>query len=153
LNRVRIGIVVSEFNNGITFQMLEKAKKHIQKVNADTRYICYVPGSFDMPLIIEELLKKKDVDAIVTLGTVIKGETRHDDIVAENAARLIADLSLKHGKPIALGISGPDISIEQAEDRVEIVSIRAANAAINMAKRIKKLKETSSSGKTVIITG
>ena len=137
----------------LLFQMLEKARKHIQKVNADMRYICYVPGSFDMPLIIEELLKKKDVDAIVTLGTVIKGETRHDDIVAENAGRLIADLSLKHGKPIALGISGPDISIEQAEDRVEIVSIRAVNAAINMAKRIKKLKETSSSGKTVTITG
>ena len=152
MNKIRIGIVVSEFNSDITFQMLDKAKDQAQKVKADIRYVCYVPGSFDMPLIIEELLKKKDVDAAVTLGAVIKGETRHDDIVAENAARLIADLSLKHGKPVALGITGPDVTIEQAKNRVEVVPLHAVNAAVNMAIRIKKLKkERSSKGKVIII--
>ena len=121
--------------------MFDTAKSQAQKVNADIKYVCYVPGSFDMPLILEELLKKRDVDAVVTLGAVIKGETRHDEIVAENAARLIADLSLKHGKPVALGITGPNITIEQARNRVRVVPIRAVNAAVNMAIRIKRLKK------------
>ena len=124
--------------------MLNKAKDQAQKIKADIRYICFAPGSFDMPLLIEELLKKNDVDAAVTLGAVIKGETSHDDIVAENAARLIADLSLKYGKPIGLGITGPDMTLEQAKDRIDIVPLRAVNAAVNMAMRIKKLKEVKS---------
>ena len=153
MNKIKIAIVVSEFNRSITFQMLAAAKSQAQKVNADIRYVCYVPGSFDMPLILEELLKKRDVDAVVTLGAVIKGETRHDEIVAENAARLIADLSLKHGKPVALGITGPNITIEQARNRVRLVPLRAVNAAVNMAIRIKKLKKEnqSSRGKARII--
>lgn len=152
MNKIKIAIVVSEFNRSITFQMLAAAKSQAQKVNADIRYVCYVPGSFDMPLILEELLKKRDVDAVVTLGAVIKGETRHDEIVAENAARLIADLSLKHGKPVALGITGPNITIEQARNRVRLVPLRAVNAAVNMAIRIKKLKKNQSSrGKATII--
>jgi 6,7-dimethyl-8-ribityllumazine synthase len=144
LDKIRIAIIVSEFNSDITFQMLDKAKDHAQKIKADVRYICFAPGSFDMPLLIEELLKKNDVDAAVTLGAVIKGETSHDDIVAENAARLIADLSLKYGKPIGLGITGPDMTLEQAKDRIDIVPLRAVNAAVNMVIRIKKLKEVRS---------
>lgn len=144
MDKIRIAIIVSEFNSDITFQMLNKAKDHAQKIKADVRYICFAPGSFDMPLLIEELLKKNDVDAAVTLGAVIKGETSHDDIVAENAARLIADLSLKYGKPIGLGITGPDMTLEQAKDRIDIVPLRAVNAAVNMAMRIKKLKEIRS---------
>ena len=124
--------------------MLNKAKDQAQKIKADVRYICFAPGSFDMPLLIEEILKKKDVDAAVTLGAIIKGETSHDDIIAENAARLIADLSLKYGKPIGLGITGPDMTLEQAKDRIDIVPVRAVNAAVNMAMRIKKLKEVRS---------
>jgi 6,7-dimethyl-8-ribityllumazine synthase len=144
LDKIRIAIIVSEFNSDITFQMLDKAKDHAQKIKADVRYICFAPGSFDMPLLIEELLKKNDVDAAVTLGAVIKGETSHDDIVAQNAARLIADLSLKYGKPIGLGITGPDMTLEQAKDRIDIVPLRAVNAAVNMVIRIKKLKEVRS---------
>ena len=144
MNKIRIAIIVSEFNSDITFQMLNKAKDQAQKIKADVRYICFAPGSFDMPLLIEELLKKNDVDAAVTLGAVIKGETSHDDIVAENAARLIADLSLKYGKPIGLGITGPNMTLEQAKDRIDIVPLRAVNAAVNMAMRIKKLKEVRS---------
>src|ERR671915_1018916 len=139
-----LAIVVSEFNSEITFKMLEDALEHAANVSSKVSYIMYVPGTFDMPLAVERLLRKKNVDAVVTLGAVIKGDTRHDDIVAENAARLIADLSLKYGKPIGLGITGPDMTLEQAKDRIDIVPLRAVNAAVNMAMRIKKLKEVRS---------
>jgi 6,7-dimethyl-8-ribityllumazine synthase len=141
LNRIRVAIVVSEFNSEITFQMLDMAINHAQKQKVELRYVCYVPGSFDMPLMIEELLKRKDIDAAITIGAIIKGETRHDNIVAENAARLIADLSLKYTKPVSLGISGPDMTIEQAKDRIEIVPTRAVNAAVSMVKRVRMLRK------------
>jgi 6,7-dimethyl-8-ribityllumazine synthase len=141
LDKVRIGVVVSEFNREITFPMLGNAKKQAKKMDAIITYVCYVPGSYDMPVIVQELLKKKDVDAAVTLGAVIKGETNHDEIVAENAARLIADLSVKHSKPVALGITGPNMSFKQAKDRSEIVPVRAVISAVSMATRIKKIRE------------
>jgi 6,7-dimethyl-8-ribityllumazine synthase len=144
LGKVRIGVVVSEFNREITFPMLGYAKKQAKKMDAIITYVCYVPGSYDMPVIVQELLKKKDVDAAVTLGAVIKGETNHDEIVAENAARLIADLSVKHSKPVSLGITGPKMSFKQAKDRSEIVPIRAVISAVNMATRIKKIREENS---------
>jgi len=147
---IRLAIVVSEFNGEITLKMLEHARSQAEKLGAKAGYVLYVPGTFDMPLAVERLLKKKNVDAVVTLGAVIKGDTRHDDIVAENAARLIADLSLKHGKPVALGITGPGMTIDQARERAQLVPVRAVNAAVNMVLRLRKLQKAASGG-TVII--
>ena len=130
--------------------MLERAKSQADRVGAKAGYVLYVPGTFDMPLAVERLLKKKNVDAVVTLGAVIKGDTRHDDIVAENAARLIADLSLKHDKPVALGITGPGMTIDQARERAQLVPVRAVNAAVSMVLRLRKLQKAASGGTVVI---
>jgi 6,7-dimethyl-8-ribityllumazine synthase len=145
-----LAIVVSEFNREITFRMLEKAKEQAARVGARVSYVFYVPGAFDMPLAVERLLKKRGVDAVVTLGAVIKGDTRHDDIVAENASRLLADLSLKYGKPVALGITGPGMTVEQARERQELVPVRAVNAAANMAARLGRLEKSVARGTVVI---
>ena len=146
----RLAIVVSEFNSEITSKMLERARNHADEVGAKVSYVFYVPGTFDMPLAVERLLKKKNVDAVVTLGAVIKGETRHDDIVAENAARLIADLSLKFGKPVALGVLGPGMTVEQARERADLMPVRAVNAAVNMVARLGKLQKAVERGTVVI---
>jgi len=141
LEKTRLGIIVAEFNSRITMEMLEVAKAQVELRNAAIRYICFVPGTFDMPLTIEELIKKKDVDAIVTLGCVIKGETGHDRVVANTAAKFIAELSVKHHKPVSLGISGPDMTVQQACNRIVTVSTRAVDAAVNMVARLKKLRD------------
>ena len=148
--KVRLGFVVSEFNNDITSRMLERAKSHAGSLGAYVKYVCYVPGTFDMPLMIENLLKRNDIDAVVTLGAVIKGETKHDEIIATNASRLIADLSLKYGKPVTLGISGPNMSKVQAKDRINAVSTRAVSAAVKMVSRIKQLRVARSKSTRVI---
>ncbi len=150
--KIQLAIVVSEFNSEITNVMLEEAKVHSAKMDSNISYICYVPGTFDMPLIISHLLQDKTIDAIVTLGAVIKGDTDHDIIIAENTARLISDLSLQYKKPITLGISGPNMTIEQAWERAKIVPIRAVNAAISMVTRIKKLNAIGhNQNETIII--
>jgi 6,7-dimethyl-8-ribityllumazine synthase len=141
LDKIRIAIVVSEFNKEITYKMSDLAKENIYKQNDVTlSYECYVPGCYDMPLIINELLKRRDVDAVITLGAIIKGETKHDELIANSVAKSFIDLSLKYRKPVILGISGPDMTLQQARDRVEIISSRTVIAAVNMARRLKKLK-------------
>jgi 6,7-dimethyl-8-ribityllumazine synthase len=141
LDKIRIALVVSEFNKQITYKMSDLAKENIYKQNDVTlSYVCYVPGCYDMPLIINELLKRRDVDAVITLGAIIKGETKHDELIANSVAKSFIDLSLKYRKPVILGISGPDMTLQQARHRVEIISSRTVIAAVNMARRLKKLK-------------
>jgi 6,7-dimethyl-8-ribityllumazine synthase len=130
--------------------MLEGARDHAANVRAEVSYIVYVPGTFDMPLAVDRLLRKKNVDAVVTLGAVIKGDTRHDDIVAENGARLIADLSLKYRKPVTLGVAGPGMTIEQTRERAKLVPTRAVNAAVNMVLRLRKLQKAFGGGVVII---
>ena len=149
---IQIAIVVSEFNSEITYNMLDKARDHASKIGAKVSYVLYVPGSFDIPLAVDRLLKKRNVDAVVTLGAVIKGDTRHDDIVAENAARLIADLSLKYSKPVTLGVTGPGMTIEQARERSVLMPARAVNAAVNMVLRLRKLEKEVRGGERRTVT-
>lgn len=121
--------------------MSDLAKENIYKQKDVTlSYLCYVPGCYDMPLIINELLKRRDVDAVITLGAIIKGETKHDELIANSVAKSFIDLSLKYCKPVILGISGPDMTLQQARDRVEIISSRTVVAAVSMTRRLKRLK-------------
>lgn len=141
MDKIRIAIVVSEFNKEITYKMSDLAKENVYKQNdATLSYVCYVPGCYDMPLIINELLRRKDVDAVITLGAIIKGETKHDELIANSVAKSFIDLSLKYRKPVILGISGPDMTLQQARDRIEIISSRAVIATVKMARTLKKLK-------------
>ena len=98
MRRIRLAIVVAEFNQEITNKMLYTAKSHAKYLNIHVKRICQVPGTFDMPLMVEKLLNNEQIDAIVTLGAVIKGETGHDLVIANNTTRLLADLSLKYQK-------------------------------------------------------
>lgn len=127
---MRIGFVVSEFNFDITYMMLENAKEHAAFLGAYAGPVVKVPGVFDMPLAIKKLLKRGDVDGVVTLGAVIEGETEHDQIVIQHASRKIADLSLEYEKPVALGITGPGMTRLQAQDRVD----RAKSAVESVVK-------------------
>jgi 6,7-dimethyl-8-ribityllumazine synthase len=121
--------------------MSDFAKESINRqTDATLSYLCYVPGCYDMPLIINELLKRRDVDAVITLGAIVKGETKHDELIANSVAKSFIDLSLKFHKPVILGIGGPDMTLQQAKDRVEIISSRTVIAAINMVRRLKKLR-------------
>lgn len=141
MRKIRIAIVVAEFNKDITDKMLFTAKQRAKNLKMQVKSILHVPGTFDMPLIVEKLLKTHDIDAIITLGAVIKGETGHDVLIANNTARLLADLSLKYQKPIALGITGPDMTVKQAKNRVTTVPNRAVDAAYKMVTTLSQLED------------
>ena len=137
---MNIAIVVAEFNEKITSRMHQVAIEKAKDLKLDIKYTCKVPGIFDMPLIIDKLLQKKDVDGIVTLGAVIKGKTKHDEIIANSTARNLAKLSVKYQKPVSFGISGPGMSERQAYARIRSVSENAVNAVQKIDIELRRIK-------------
>ena len=134
--KIRIGAAVSEFNYDITMVMLERAKEHASFLGAEISKIVKVPGVFDMGLAIKKLLELKDIDGVIALGAVIEGETEHDELVIQHAARKIADLSVEYNKPVGLGISGPGMTRLQAEERIERAK-SAVEAVVKLHRRLK----------------
>lgn len=132
---IKIGAVVAEFNFDITSMMLELAKEHAKFLDAEITEVFPVPGVYDMPIAIKKLLEDGEVDAVITLGAVIEGDTHHDEIVVQHAARKITDLSLEYNKPVTLGISGPGMTRLEAHKRVEYGK-RAVEAAVKLVKRL-----------------
>ena len=136
---MNIAIVVSEFNDEITSKMLDVAVEKAKDLKLNIKFICKVPGVFDMPIVIDSLLKKKEVDAVVTLGAVIKGQTKHDELITNATVRVITELSIKYQKPVTLGITGPGMSDRQAQARIRPVAERAVEAAEKIAEQLRKL--------------
>lgn len=131
-----IGIVVGEFHYDITENMLNKAIEHAEFLGCQISEIIKVPGSFDMPLAIKTLLIKENVEGVVCLGAVIKGDTDHDQIVAQHAARKMVDLSLEFDKPVSLGVSGPGMTRVEAVERIEDFARRSVESVVKMIRRL-----------------
>ncbi|HMK33136.1 MAG TPA: 6,7-dimethyl-8-ribityllumazine synthase [Nitrosopumilaceae archaeon] len=136
---MNIAIVVSEFNDEITSKMLEVALEKAKNLKLNIKYTCKVPGVFDMPIVIDSLLKKKEIDAVVTLGAVIKGQTKHDELITNTTVRVITDLSIKYQKPVTLGITGPGMSERQAHARIRPVAERAVEAVEKIVDQLRKI--------------
>ncbi len=135
---IRVAIVASEYNFDVTLLMLERAKEEIDFLGATPGPIVKTPGVYDMPLAVQALFGRKDVDAVVALGAVIEGETQHDEVVMNQAARKLIDLSVEFAKPLGLGISGPGETRLQAQDRIENAA-NAVRAAVKMVRRLRAL--------------
>jgi len=133
-----IGLVVGEFHYDITENMMNKAVEHAEFLGCNVIEIIKVPGSFDMPLAIKALLQKENIEGVVCLGTVIKGDTDHDQLVAQHAARKMVDLSLEFDKPVSLGVSGPGMTRVEAVERIEDFARRSVESVVKMIRRLKK---------------
>lgn len=135
---IRVAIAVSEYNYDVSMLMLERAKEEVEFLGASLGPVVKAPGVYDLPLAARALLDRKDVDAVVALGAVIEGETQHDEVVMQQAARKLLDLSVERGKPVGLGVSGPGETRLQAQDRIENAA-HAVRAAVKMVTRLRGL--------------
>lgn len=138
---MNIAIVVSEFNEDVTSRMLAIAREKADLMKLKISYICMVPGAYDMPIIVDSLLQKKDVDAVVTLGAIIKGQTKHDEVISHAAAQALTNLSLKYQKPVSLGISGPGMQERHAYARIRPVAERAVEAVVKIFDELKRIQK------------
>jgi len=133
--------VVSEFNNEVTSRMLSVAQEKANLMKLKIVYTCKVPGAFDMPIIVDALLKKKDVDGVVTLGAIIKGQTKHDEVISHSTAKSLTDLSIKHQKPVSFGISGPGMQERHAYARIRPVAERAVEAVVKISEELQRIQK------------
>jgi len=142
----RIGLVVSEWNPEITEALLSGARSALldsgfQEVNIP---IVRVPGSFELPLACQLLIDNDTVDAVVAIGSVIRGETPHFEYVCQAVSAGIKDVGLKTGIPVIFCVL-TDNTIEQSRDRSGgkhgNKGVEAAVAAVKMASLRKELRE------------
>ncbi|MEM4255489.1 MAG: 6,7-dimethyl-8-ribityllumazine synthase [Candidatus Norongarragalinales archaeon] len=130
---MRIAIITADFNEEITSEMEKAAVQYALKRGVKTKTV-RVPGSFDMPLAIKKALKDKKTRAVAALGAIIKGETKHDEVIGFALAKTIHELELQYDKPVGFGIIGPGASWKQAKARAKDYGERAVEAAIALSK-------------------
>ncbi len=133
----KFGIVVSEWNEKITEALYEGAYQTLIENGAKEKNIFRidVPGSFELSLGAQKLAQKAKIDAVICLGCIIQGETKHFDFIAHAVAQGITNVGLKYDKPVVFGVLTPD-TMQQAEDRAGgkhgNKGIEAAMTAIKM---------------------
>lgn len=141
---LKIGIVVSRFNEFITGKLLSGAQDALvrHRVAPEDIEICWVPGAFEIPLIAKRMAASKKYDAVIALGTVIRGATPHFDYVCNEVAKGIASLNMTEEIPVLFGV----LTTETIEQAVERAGTKAGNkgwdvgmAAIEMANLVKAM--------------
>ena len=115
---MKFGIVVAEWNENITEGLFKGAMDTLLNCGCEESNIFRknVPGSFELPLAAQFFFESTDVDAVICLGSVIQGETKHFDYVCQSTALGIKDVSLKYNKPVIFGVL-TDNTMQQAIDR------------------------------------
>jgi len=118
-------IVVSRFNSFVTERLLEGALDCLKRHETEEKNITAVrvPGAWEIPIAAKKLSEKDDVDAVICLGAVIRGETPHFDYVAAEVSKGIASLSLSHNKPVSFGI----LTTDTTDQAVERAGTKAGN--------------------------
>ena len=146
--RLRVAIVASRFNETIVKRLVEGALDCLRRhgVADDDISVAWVPGAFEIPLAARRLAGSGDLDAVVCLGVVIRGETPHFDFVAGGAAQGVATASVETGVPLSFGVLTTETA-EQAADRaggkMGNKGFDAALAAIEMASLFQTLPKPS----------
>ncbi len=135
---VKLGLVAADFNFDVTSLMLERARRHAEFLGAEA-VVVHVPGVFDMPVIIKKLLARKDIDGVVLIGAVIKGDTQHDEVIMHATAQAAAQMAAQTGKPVGFGVTGPGMTREQAVDRIDNAP-KAVESVVRLLQTLKQIE-------------
>lgn len=142
---LKVGIVVGRFNEFITGKLLSGAEDAFRRhgVGEEDVEVAWVPGAFEIPLVAKKMVETGKYDAVVTLGTVIRGSTPHFDYVSNEVSKGVASVSMDAGIPVIFGVLTTD-TIEQAIERAGTKAgnkgAEAAISAIEMANLLKDIE-------------
>ena len=142
---IRMGIVCSRFNDFIVSKLLAGALDACVRhgVAEDDIDVAWVPGAFEIPLIAKKMAESGKYDAVVCLGAIIRGATSHYDLVCNEAAKGIAQVSLGSGIPVMFGVITTDTieqAIERAGSKAGNKGAECATGAIEMVNLIKAIE-------------
>ncbi|TAE79169.1 MAG: 6,7-dimethyl-8-ribityllumazine synthase [Bacteroidetes bacterium] len=139
-----IGIVVAEWNTDVTGALLAGAMEYLQSLGVKEKNIIihHVPGSFELPLGAQFLAAQKSIDAVITLGCVIQGETRHFDFICNACAQGVMDVGLAFNIPVVFGVlttNTQEQALERAGGKHGNKGVEAAETALKMLSLKAKL--------------
>ena len=142
---LKIGVVVSRFNEFFSRKMLEGAQDALLRhgVAEDDIELAWTPGSFEIPLVAQKMAQSKKYDAVICLGAVIRGGTPHHEYIAAEMSKGIARVALDTGLPVIFGVITADTleqAIERAGTKAGNKGFEAAVSAIEMANLMKVLE-------------
>ncbi len=135
---IRLAIALSEYHRDITERMLEDAMSSASASGARVTHVVRVPGVYDLPIAVAALLRRADVDAVVTLGAVVQGATDHDQLITHAVAQMLLELSVARRKPVTLGVTGPGQTRAQARARIGRAGY-AVQAALRLVHTLRGL--------------
>jgi len=140
-----IGVVASRFNSFVVDRLLEACQKTLRAagLGEDDVVIVRVPGAFEIPLAAQRLIEAKNLDAVVTLGAVIRGETPHFEYIASECARGVGEVALRHNIPVIFGVltvDNAEQALERAGGEESNKGAEAARAALEIITTLRKLK-------------
>jgi 6,7-dimethyl-8-ribityllumazine synthase len=134
---MRLGIVASRFNEALCAQLLQRAKAEAAKLGVQDVVVESVPGALEIPLALQWMAQSGRFDCLAAVGCVVRGDTYHFEIVANESARGVMDVALEYGIPVANGILTTDTEA-QAKARLD-KGAEAVRVAVEMAKLNAKL--------------
>jgi 6,7-dimethyl-8-ribityllumazine synthase len=139
-SRLSIGIVQARFNEGITNALADACKKELAALGVQERNIRHVvvPGALEVPIALQALAEKDDYDALIALGCIIRGETYHFELVANESGAAVTRVGLDYQMPIANAILTVE-NLEQAHARQVDKGRDAARVAVEMANLLDEL--------------
>ena len=126
-----VGLVVAQFNHDVTTEMQATAEAAAAERDVSIVKTLEVPGVYDSPLAADRLARREEIDAVVVIGAIVTGDTEHDRVIADAAAKALTDVSLERDKPVTFGVSGPGMSGAEARERTE-KGAEAVNAAADI---------------------
>ena len=140
---LKIAIVLSRFNQFISERLLEGALDALNKLGAEEEDITIykVPGSFEVPVVTKKIAKAKEVDGIICLGALIRGDTPHFEYLSAEVAKGLAQISMDDGLPVAFGI----LTVDTIEQGIERAGSKAGNkgydAAFSLVETVNLIKD------------
>jgi len=135
---MRVGIVASRFNEEIAGELLKRARDEARKLGVEAQVV-QVPGALEIPLALQWLAQTGRYDALVAVGAVVRGDTYHFDVVANESARGVSEVALESGLPVANAILTLNKESE-AKERLD-KGAEGVRVAVEMAKLKASLRE------------
>ena len=139
MGTTQLAVLVAEFNRKLVDAMVRAAHHEANELGANVTLTARVPGSYETPLAADAILRQKDVDGLVVLGYIERGETLHGEVMGYVVHRALVEASLRYRKPVGLGFIGPGATLRHAERRKDEYARAAVRAVVRMLLVISEI--------------
>jgi 6,7-dimethyl-8-ribityllumazine synthase len=128
----KIHVLTTIIHEDLTSKMVGYAQEYAQDINLEIYKVIKVPGTLEFPFFVNELILKEQINGLLILGILEKGETNHGEVIAHQVTKTLLDLQIKYRIPMSIAIIGPNSTIEHAEEKSQRTTEKAMRVLLSM---------------------